>query len=47
MALPAVLIYKGRSLDLMDTWLNDLKKENIIYFAALEKGWSSNAYGLD
>jgi hypothetical protein len=28
----------------MDTWLDDLKEEDIAYFAASEKGWSSNAY---
>ena len=30
----------------MDIWLNDLQEEDIAYFASLEKGWSSDAYGL-
>jgi hypothetical protein len=45
--LPAALIYRGKSLDLMDTWLDDLNEEDIAYFATSEKGWSSDAYGLD
>ena len=45
-SLPAALIYRGKSKDLMDTWLDDLQEEDITYFASSEKGWSSDAYGL-
>jgi hypothetical protein len=37
-ALPAALIYQGKSQDLMDTWLNDLEEHDIVYFASSEKG---------
>ena len=45
-ALPAALIYQGKSQDLMDTWLDDLEEHDIAYFASSEKGWSSDAYGM-
>jgi hypothetical protein len=44
--LPAALIYRGKSRDLMDTWVDDLQEEDVAYFASSEKGWSSDAYGL-
>jgi hypothetical protein len=37
-ALPATLIYQGKSQDLIDTWLDDLEEYNIIYFASSKKG---------
>jgi hypothetical protein len=30
----------------MDTWCDDLGEEDIAYFMSLEKGWSSDVYGL-
>jgi len=45
-ALPAALIYQGKSQDLMDTWLDDLDEHDIAYFASFKKGWSSDVYGL-
>jgi hypothetical protein len=44
--LLAALIYRGKSKDLMDTWVDDLQEGDVVYFASLEKGWSSDAYGL-
>jgi hypothetical protein len=44
--LPAVLIYQGKSQDLMDTWLDDLNEDDVAYFASSEKGWLSDVYGL-
>ncbi|HMC84302.1 MAG TPA: hypothetical protein VKI61_02210, partial [Chitinophagaceae bacterium] len=37
-ALLAVLIYQGKSQDLMDTWLDDLEEQDVAYFASSEKG---------
>jgi hypothetical protein len=37
-ALPAALIYQGKSQDLIDTWLDDLEEHDIIYFALSKKG---------
>ena len=44
--LPPGLIYKGKSHDLRDTWLQDWTSEDA-YFAATENGWSCDALGLD
>jgi hypothetical protein len=45
-ALSTVLIYQGKSQDLINTWLNDLEEYNIIYFASSKKGWSSDMYSM-
>jgi hypothetical protein len=37
-ALPAILIYQGKSQDLIDTWLNNLEEHDIVYFASSKKG---------
>ena len=45
-AIPPVLIYKGASNDLQDTWVEDVIPESGVYFASTENGWSNNAMGL-
>jgi hypothetical protein len=44
--IPPVLVYKGLSGDLRDTWVKDIHKDAGVYFAATENGWSNNALGL-
>jgi hypothetical protein len=44
--IPPVLVYKGLSGDLRDTWVKDVHKDAGVYFAATENGWSNNALGL-
>jgi hypothetical protein len=46
MKLPPALIYKGKSKDLQDTWLEDLNKRQEAFFTLSANGWSSNAFGL-
>jgi hypothetical protein len=45
-AVPPALIYQGKSGDLQNTWMEDLKEEDHAYFTSAENGWSSNALGL-
>jgi hypothetical protein len=45
-ALPTTLIYKGKSNDLQDTWLQDFEEQEIAYFAASANGWTDNSLGL-
>lgn len=45
-ALPPALIYQGKSGDLQNTWMEDLKEEDQAYFTSAANGWSSNALGL-
>ncbi len=45
-AFPPTLIYKGRSYDLQNTWLDKFKVTDQAFFAASKNGWSSNAIGL-
>jgi len=46
--LPPSLIYKSQSGDLQTTWLDDFDEQDPskrAYFAASEKGWTSNIHG--
>ena len=45
-ALPPMLIYKGESPDLQNTWVADFKEGDEAYFATSPNGWSSNELGL-
>lgn len=45
-ALPPALIYQGKSGDLQNTWMEDLKEGEEAYFTSAENGWSSDALGL-
>ena len=45
-AIPPLLIYKGSSGDLQDTWVTDVKADDGVYFASSDNGWSSNKLGL-
>jgi hypothetical protein len=44
--IPPAFIYKGKSEDLQNTWLDDLNEKGGAFFASSANGWSSNAFGL-
>jgi hypothetical protein len=44
--IPVALIYQGKSYDLQDTWVDKVKKNEQVYFAASENGWTNNSLGL-
>ena len=33
------LIYQGKSNDLQSSWVEDVKEEEVAYFAATDSGW--------
>ena len=43
--IPPALLYQGKSYEIQSFWVQDLGEETI-YFAATEKGWTSNDIGL-
>ena len=45
-SLPPALIYKGKSHDLHDSWVEDLQEEDEVYFAVSKNGWSCDDLGL-
>jgi hypothetical protein len=44
--LPPLLIYKGESHDLLDTWVEDYSEGDDACFASLANGWSCDELGL-
>jgi hypothetical protein len=44
--LPPALIYKGKSHDLMDTWVEDFLDSDSAYFCSSDTGWSCDTIGL-
>ncbi len=44
--LPPVLIYKGESHDLLDSWVRDFNEGDQAYFASTKNGWSCDELGL-
>jgi hypothetical protein len=46
-AIPPVLLYKGTSRDLMDTWVDNLGEKDPFHFGSTENGWTNDAYGLE
>ena len=44
--IPPTLLYKGKSGDLQDTWVDNLKEQDDLFFGATENGWTNDAYGL-
>jgi hypothetical protein len=45
--IPPVLLYKGASKDLQDTWVKDLEEKDLFYFAFTKNGWTNNTYGIE
>ena len=44
--LPPTLLYKGRSRQLQDTWVNDLGLNKNPVFSITKNGWTNNAYSI-
>jgi len=44
--IPSVLVYKGVSNDLRNTWVKDVQKDAGVYFASTANEWLNNALGL-
>jgi len=44
--LPPTLIYQGKSNDLQSTWIEDVKEEEVAYFAMIDSGWTKDALGV-
>jgi hypothetical protein len=44
-SLSPALIYKGAANELQDSWVEDVKADDLGYFTASPNGWSSNVYG--
>ena len=44
--LPPTLIYQGKSNDLQSSWVEDVKEEEVAYFAATDSGWTKDALGV-
>jgi hypothetical protein len=45
-AIPPLLIYRGANGELQDTWVQDARSSDGIWFGASENGWSNNRIGL-
>jgi hypothetical protein len=43
--LPPLLIYKGESHDILDTWVEDFEEEDEAWFACTDNGWSCDSIG--
>jgi hypothetical protein len=46
-AIPPVLLYKGASRDLQDTWVKDLEEKDPFYFASTENGRTNDTYEIE
>jgi DDE superfamily endonuclease len=44
--LPPTLIYRGNSHDLRNSWVEDVDRSDLAWFAATPSGWTSNSLGL-
>src|ERR1700716_687982 len=44
--LPPLLIYKGESHNIMNTWLEDFGEEDKAWFAFTSNGWSCDKIGM-
>ena len=45
-ALPPTLIYPSDSGDPLDTWVEDVKRTDLLHMSCSPTGWSNNAFGL-
>jgi hypothetical protein len=41
-----VLLYKGQSKDIQDSWVSKLKEDKDVFFGITPNGWTNNAYGI-
>jgi hypothetical protein len=44
--IPPTLLYKRKSRDLQDTWVDELENVDGIFFGATKNSWANDAYGL-
>ncbi|PMD31317.1 hypothetical protein L207DRAFT_519567 [Hyaloscypha variabilis F] len=44
--IPLLLVYKGESKDLLDTWVDGVETNSMAHFTTSHNGWSNNAIGL-
>ena len=44
--IPPLLIYRGESGDMLNTWTDDVTRDNKAHFAATSNGWSNSKIGL-
>ena len=44
--VPPLLVYKGKSGDLYDSWIQDLNPTDTVRFAVTENRWSNQDLGL-
>lgn len=44
--IPATLLYQGASGDLQDSWVEEVKDTDEVFFGSTEKGWTSDKVGL-
>jgi hypothetical protein len=45
-AIPPLLLYRGESGDLLDTWVDDVDRNAGAHFSSTPNGWSSNEMGM-
>jgi hypothetical protein len=44
--IPVGIIYKGKSHDLQDTWVEEVDDLDEVYFAASDNRWTCNSLGF-
>jgi hypothetical protein len=44
--IPATLLYKGESRDPQDTWVEEFKEQDDLFFRATPNGWTNDSYGM-
>ena len=44
--IPPLLVYKGKSGDIQDTWVDKVTVDSKAHFTTLSNVWSNNAIGL-
>jgi hypothetical protein len=45
-AIPPLLLYRGESGDLLDTWVDDVDRNAGAHFSSTPNGWSNNEMGM-
>jgi hypothetical protein len=44
--IASVLLYKGQSKDIQDSWVSKLKEDEDVFFGTTPNGWTNDAYGM-
>ena len=45
-SIPVSLIYKGKSHDLQDSWVDQIEETDEVFFTASANGWTYKSLGL-